>query len=180
MWRQQPLVGIFDDGIKVERAMQQLRRAGIAENQLYRIEKSRGGDISHATPDRKETNEGMKPVFTVPGIPPRKARYYEDAYEAGYVLLVVFPGKHRREAIAILTSYGAYYDDTHRAGQPGVTGAMTPGMRGEDSSTLTGVANTAGGEQAAIFDPAIIEADLQHAQRVFQEKYQARKAQGLE
>jgi hypothetical protein len=47
-------------------------------------------------------------------------------------------------------------------------------MRPDDSSQ-TSIATTAGGIQAANVDPAILEADLHHAQQVLEEKQKASK-----
>ena len=128
MFHKQPaLVGVFDDTAKADRAVEELRSSGITERQMRRAEKTAGWDIAHAIPNRKETSEEMKPDFADPGISEDEARYYEDAYEAGYIVLVVHPGEH-----------------------------------------------------AAKFDEATVEADVEHAEQMLEQKYQARKAQGLE
>jgi hypothetical protein len=178
--RQAALVGVFDDTAKADRAMEELRSSGIAEKQMRRAEKAAGWDIAHAIPNRKETSEEMKPDFADPGISEDEARYYEDAYESGYIVLVVHPGDHRQQVQTILERNDAYNYENRVGGDPEGTGGMTPGMRGEDSTTPDGVADNAEGEHAAGFDQAAVDADIEHAEQVLEEKYQARKAQGLE
>lgn len=178
--RQPALVGVFDDTLRADRAMAELRTIGITERQMRRAEKSAGWDIAHAIPNRKETSEEMKPDFADPGISEDEARYYADAYEAGYVVLVIHPGEHRQQVQSILERNDAYNYENRASGDVEGTGGMTPGMRGEDSTSPDGVANTSGGEQAANFDQATVDADIEHAEKILEEKYQARKAQGLE
>ena len=178
--KQSALVGVFDDAARADRAVEELRSSGITERQMRRAEKSAGWDIAHAIPKRKDTSEEMKPDFADPGISEDEARYYEDAYEAGYIVLVVHPGDHRQQVQSILEHNGAYNYENQASGDPEATGGMTPGMRGEDSTSPDGVANTSAGEQAANFDQATVDADVAHAEQILEEKYQARKARGLE
>ncbi|MBA2677381.1 MAG: hypothetical protein H0U76_03145 [Ktedonobacteraceae bacterium] len=178
--KQSALVGVFDDTAKADRAVEELRSSGIVERQMRRAEKTAGWDIAHAIPKRKETSEEMKPDFADPGISEDEARYYEDAYEAGYIVLVVHPGEHRQQAQSILEHNDAYNYENRASGDPQGTGGMTPGMRGEDSTSPDGIADNAEGEHAAKFDEATVEADVEHAEKILEQKYQARKAQGLE
>lgn len=176
-----PLVGIFDEHAKADRVIEQLLSAGIPDDRIHQAYKTGGPDIAHVFSGGTGLPEEMKPDFTGMGFPSEEARYYEDEYEAGYTLVFVHPGNHREQAMSILQRNGTYnyraqpgtpqtYESTHSE----ETGAMTPGMRGDDSSQ-TGIATTAGGTEAANVDPTILEADLQHAQQVLEEKYKARE-----
>src|SRR5918912_1503078 len=142
MQRQAPLDGVFDDSTKSDRAIEQLRHLGISDRHIQRHEKSAGWDITHAIRKRKETPEEMKPDFTGMGVSTAETERYEDAYEAGYVLVVVHPGNSREQALHILQDNAAY-NYAQQPGQenapPEEMGAVTPGMRGEDSSQ-TGIA----------------------------------------
>lgn len=178
--RNRPLVGVFDEHAKADRVIEQLRSAGIQDDQIHQAYKTFSPDIAHIS-RRKGLPEEMKPDFTGMGFPYEEAQYYEDEYEAGYTLVFVHPGNQREQVVSILQSSESYNSvtqpgtpQTQENIQPEETAAMTPGMRGDDSSQ-TGIATTAGGTQAANVDPTILEADLQHAQQILQEKYKARE-----
>jgi hypothetical protein len=92
-------------------------------------------------------------------------------------VIVVHAKQQRQEIEDLFKRDGTYNSAEEEAEQPDETGAMVPGMRGEDS-TEVGVANDAGGSQAEQIDEATIEADVEHAQRIMQQQYEERKAQG--
>jgi hypothetical protein len=180
------LVGVFDDRTKANRAIEQLRSVGIPDRQMQVVGKTWDTDSVHAVAGHKGLPEEMKPDFTRMGLAAEEARSYEDEYEAGYTLVFVHPGNRREQVMHILQSNGAYNYPPERETvhpqesiQPEETGAMTPGMRPDDSSQ-TGIATMAGGAQAANVDPAILEADLRHAQRILDEKGKAREERASE
>ncbi|QBD75848.1 hypothetical protein EPA93_07440 [Ktedonosporobacter rubrisoli] len=176
---QTALFGIFDDSAKADRATEQLRQLGLAEKQIERAEKATGKRQPHGVPRRADTVERSRPDFASHGISTEAASYYGDAYDAGYTVLVVHPGNKHTEAARILKHNGAYNYEAPRPAKAEATGATTPGMRGEDN-TQTGIASTAAGSPAAHIDADTIEADVQHAQRILQQQYEARKEQGRE
>jgi hypothetical protein len=177
MQGQSALIGMFDDSKKADEVVQQLHNVGITDRQIERMEKTAGWDVAHAIPHRRETPEEMKPDFSGMGLQESDARRYEDAYEAGYSVLIVRAQHHGREVEAIFRRYGTYNDA--QGTQSEDTGAMVPGMRGEDSSDGVGIANDASGSQSEKIDAATVEADVEHAQKVLQEQYQARKERGM-
>jgi hypothetical protein len=181
-----PLVGVFDDPTKADRAIEQLRSLGISDQQMHVVGKTWDTDSVHTVAGHKGLPEEMKPDFTRMGLAAEEARSYEDEYEAGSTLVFVHPGNQREQVMHILQSNGAYNyppqpETVHRQEsiQPEETGAMTPGMRPDDGSQ-TDIATTAGGAQAAKVDPAILEAELRHAQRILDEKEKAREERARE
>jgi hypothetical protein len=181
-----PLVGVFDDRTKANRTIEQLRSVGIPDRQMQVVGKTWDTDSVHDVAGRKGLPEEKKPDFTRMGLAAEEARSYEDEYEAGYTLVFVHPGNQREQVMHILQSNGAYNyppqpETVHRQEsiQPEETGAMTPGMRPDDSSQ-TDIATTAGGVQALNVDPAVLEAELRHAQSILDEKEKAREERASE
>ena len=181
-----PLVGVFDDRTKANRAIEQLRSSSIPDRQMQVVGKTWDTDSVHAVAGRKGLPEEMKPDFTRMGLAAGEARSYEDEYEAGYTLVFVHPGNRREQVMHILQSNGAYNYlpqretvDSQETIQPEEAGAMTPGMRPDDSSQ-TDIATTAGGVQAVNVDPAVLEAELRHAQSMLDEKGKAREERASE
>jgi hypothetical protein len=182
MQRQSVLIGVFDDSKKADTVVQQLHGLGIADKQIERMEKMVGWDVAHAIPHKRETPEEMKPDFSRLGLAEDEARRYEDAYEAGYSVVMVRDVRDensRQQVEDVFRQHGTYNSAEEEREQPESTGAMVPGMRGEDSSDIDGVANDAGGEQARQIDEQTIEADVEHAQNILQQQYQARKERGM-
>ncbi len=178
MQRQSALAGMFDESAKADMVVQQLHELGVAERQIHRMEKTAGWDVAHAIPRRKETPEEMKPDFSGMGLSEDDARRYEDAYEAGYSVIIVETDDHRQQVEDLFKRDGTYNSAEEEAKEPESTGAMVPGMRGEDSSE-GGVANNAGGAQAKKIDAETVEADVEHAQKLLQEQYEERKKRGM-
>lgn len=174
-----PLIGVFDDWKKADRAVEQLRSIGISDHQIHEVGKTLGADGAHVVTGRKGLPEERKPDFTRMNFSAEESGYYEEAYEAGYVLVFVHSDNSREQAVRLLQSNGAYNYETSRtpassqeAVPPKETGAMTPGMRPDDSSN-SGIPVTGGGTPAVTIDPATLEADLQHAQQVLSAKERA-------
>jgi hypothetical protein len=181
-----PLVGVFDDWTKADRAVEQLRSIGISDHRIHEVGKTLGADGAHVVTGRKGLPEERKPDFTRMGLSAEEASYYEEEYESGYVLVLLHPDSSREQAMRLLQSNGAYNYETSRtpaSTQEPVpakeTGAMTPGMRPDDSSN-SGIPVTAGGTAAATIDPITLEADLQHAQKVLSAKEQANEERASE
>jgi hypothetical protein len=176
-----PLVGVFDDRTKADRAIEQLHSVGIMDRQMQVVGKTWDTDSVHVVAGHKGLPEEMKPDFTRMGLTAEETRSYEDEYEAGYTLVFVHPGNQREQVMHILQSNGAYNYPPQRETahsqksiQPEEAGAITPGMRPDDSSQ-TGIATTAEGAQAANVDPATLEADLRHAQRILDDKEEGQR-----
>lgn len=172
-----PIVGVFDEPANADRAVEQLRSAGLSDNQIHWFEKTSGWDLVHLFTGRKGKPEALEQDLTDMGISRKEAQYYEREYKAGRTIVTVHPGDRRQQAMSILNSNGAYNYSTRQgttqtsgSAGPRAPGAITPGMRPDDSSQ-TGIAITADGTQAARVDPAAVEADLEHVQKVFEEKY---------
>ena len=167
--RNSPLVGVFAEIANADSAIEQLHTAGIEDRHIERIGKREGQHVPRAAkqglPEERELD------FTRYGLDSNEARYYEEQYEAGYTLVIVH--SQNPQVTEILKQNDAYNFtaqwDSARAQEEG---AVTPAMRGEDDSQ-SGVAITSEGEAAEQVDPAVLEADVEHAEGIFEEKYRA-------
>ena len=168
------LVGVFAEASDADHAIEQLHNAHIEDHSIKRFGKMEGRDVSHAT--NKGIPEEREPDFTGHGFASDEALYYAQQYEAGYTLVLVHSDDQRQRVADILQQNNAYNFaaqwGTARADEEG---AITPAMRGEDSSQ-TGIAITSEGASAAHADPATVEADLEHVEEVLEEKYRASEA----
>ncbi len=173
------LHGVFANRSSAEGTIEQLRRAGISEKQVRIFSKSVGYRLLHLLSGQSDDAEALERELRLTGCAPDEASFYRREYEAGHTLLIVYPGPYQERARAVLNSNAAYtyaqYRQQHEAprvpphGRATDGGAITPGMRPDDSSQ-DGIATTADGIQAADIDPALIEADLQHLNRIFNEQ----------
>jgi hypothetical protein len=169
-----PLVGVFAETTNADHAIEQLRSAHIEDRHIERFGKMEGQDISHAA--NKGIPEEKKPDFMRYGLDYGEATYYQEQYEAGYILVLVHSDDQRQQATDILRQNDAY-NFAAKWGSPRAEaeGAITPAMRGEDASQ-TGIAITSEGETSENFDQAAIQADLEHVEEVLEEKYRASEA----
>jgi hypothetical protein len=172
-----PLVGVFAEASNADHAIEQLRNAHIGDHAIKRFGKTEGLDISHAA--NTGLPEEHEPDFRHHGIAADEALYYAQQYEAGYTLVLVFDDDQRQQVADILQQNNAYNFATKwGTARAEEEGAITPAMRGEDSSQ-TGVAITSEGEVSSPVEqvyPAAVEADMEHVQQVLQEKYRATEA----
>jgi hypothetical protein len=92
------LVGLFDDARMADAAVQELRRAGFADDQIGVVSRDRG----------EEEAPSSICALLGPGVPEEEARSYDSAYQAGRVLVTVRPRGRANAAYAILHRYGAF------------------------------------------------------------------------
>ncbi len=172
--KHQPLVGVFAEAANADHAIEQLRNAHIEDRHIERFGKMEGRDPSHAA--IKGVPEERKADFMRYGLDYGEANYYQEQYEAGYILVLVHSDDQRQQVADILQQNDAY-NFAAKWGSPRAKaeGAITPAMRGEDASQ-TGIAITSEGETSENFDPAAVEADLEHVEEVLEEKYRASEA----
>jgi hypothetical protein len=143
-------------------AIQELHRAGIQEQSIHQQVRS--------TPSHQTIAQDLK----VMGIELGESQFYEREYQAGRAILVLYPGTRWQEAKNILIKHGAYHygmpqtpNEDQRAKE---IGAVTPGQRPDDSSQA-GIATTADGTQAIAANPDVIEADIEHAEKILRERH---------
>jgi hypothetical protein len=143
-------------------AIQELHSAGIQEQSIRQQARS--------APSNQSIMQDLKDM----GIESGEAQFYEREYQAGRAILVLYPGERWQEAKNILIKHDAYHygmpptpNEDQRAKE---IGAVTPGQRPDDSSQ-TGVATTADGTQAVATNPDVIEADIEHAEKILRERH---------
>jgi len=157
-----PLLVVFDNPISMNNAIQELHRSGIQEQSIRQQARS--------APSNQTIMQDLKDM----GIESGEAQFYEREYQAGRAILVLYPGELWQEAKNILIKHDAYHygmpptpNEDQRAKE---IGAVTPGQRPDDSSQ-TGVATTADGTQAVAANPDVIEADIEHAEKILRERH---------
>jgi hypothetical protein len=153
--------------------MEQLRAAGVPDENIQRSQQETGWSFANLFGGSGGDERDLERELADRGISNEELAFYSQEYEAGHALLVVNPGSQRAEAQSILRSNGGYDYTSQQATR--ASGDTTPGMRPDDSSQ-TGVALNAEGTHAAAPDPAVVEADVQHAENIFQQKYREGKA----
>ncbi|GHO95352.1 hypothetical protein KSF_054000 [Reticulibacter mediterranei] len=157
-----PLLVVFDNQTSMNNAIQELHRAGIQEQGIHQQARS--------APSHQTIAQNLKDM----GIESGEAQFYERAYQAGRAILVLYPGARWQKAKNILIKHDAYHygmsptpDEGRRAKK---IGAVTPGQRPDDNSQ-TGVATTADGTQAVAVNSDVIEADIEHAEKILRERH---------
>jgi hypothetical protein len=157
-----PLLVVFDNQASMNNAIQELHRAGIQEQSIRQR--------TYSAPSNQTIIQDLKGM----GIESGEAQFYEREYQAGRAILVLYPGERWQEAKNILIKHDAYHygmpptpNEDQRAKE---IGAVTPGQRPDDSSQ-TGVATTADGTQAVAANPDVIEADIEHAEKILRERH---------
>jgi hypothetical protein len=98
------VVGVFRTQVDAERAIRDLKDTGIDENRM-----------GVAMMDRAAAG-GLMGALVGMGIPEEDARYFEQRFQAGGVLVTVDAGSRGPEAREILRASGADLDDSAYAG----------------------------------------------------------------
>lgn len=89
------VVGVFEDLAQAQKAMNELQRAGVSNEQIrYSV--------------RGATSTGILNDLLALGVPQDEASYYENEFESGRTIVMVKAPERQREARVILHRYGAY------------------------------------------------------------------------
>jgi uncharacterized protein (TIGR02271 family) len=130
------VVGVFQSEADAKRAIDDLRNAGFAKDQLGFALREGGAVTANLLND-----------LTNLGVPQDRASYYNQQYEAGRAVVSVRADGREQEASNILSQYGAtgyndaqndYYDTTLSRG----TAANTAAAGTYDNTTTSGAYNT--------------------------------------
>jgi hypothetical protein len=177
-----PLVGVFSDQGNADSAIEGFRQTNIPEKQVRVFSKDAEPGIFRLFGRHRGEAEALERELKERGSTPDEANFYRREYEAGHIVVVVDAGMYQQEARMVLNSNGAstYARYQQKRESPSVRseethatkeGAVTPGMRPDDSSQ-SGIATTADGTQAAQIDPVTLDADLQNLRQRSDERQQ--------
>jgi uncharacterized protein (TIGR02271 family) len=104
-------VGVFKDESQAQQALDSLKSAGFDQVQFLRPGRGShqsGGLFSGIKRLFTGDNEGIEGNLTDTGVSEGDARYYQQEYEAGRIIITVRAGDRKQEALDILRRYGAY------------------------------------------------------------------------
>lgn len=154
--RHSPIVGVFNDSVGAERAIEALYNSGFTSDQIsYSGKPAKGGffeTIKHlfSGTEQESTADIFENDLTGMGLSQDEAHYYAREYQAGHPIVAVSSDGREREAETVLRDNGGYgygMDIGGGAQRPGVAGpAGIPQPQGEAtrSPTDTGAAGPAG------------------------------------
>ena len=171
-----PVIGMFNDHLQSQQAVEELQHCGLTNQQLELLEKDYNHNPLHyvrGLPFSVQTHDINEQELQKLGITDDEAHYYADEYQAGHPILLIYPAteKQRQQASQVLDEHAAHHSleqmmISHHIHED--SGAITPGMRPEDSSQNS-VAMNASGQPASQCDDSTIEADIEHARRMLHE-----------
>ncbi len=104
-------VGVFRDEAQAQQALTSLQNAGFDQVQFLRPGRAApqsGGLFSGIKRLFTGDNEGIASNLMDTGVSEVDARYYQQEYEAGRIILTVRANERKQEALDILRRYGAY------------------------------------------------------------------------
>ena len=103
-------VGVFRDEAQAQQALSSLKGAGFDQIQLLHPDRAAqgGGLFSGIKRLFSSNNDGIAGNLTDTGVSEADARYYQQEYEAGHIILTVRANGRKQEALDILRRYGAY------------------------------------------------------------------------
>ncbi len=158
------VVGVFQREADAKRAIDDLRDAGFAKDQLGFAMREGGAVTSNLLND-----------LTSLGVPQDRAAYYNQQYEAGRTVVSVRADGRERDAASILGNYGAtgyndaqndYYDTT--LGRGAAAGTY-------DNTTTTGAYNTTNANAAYAGNRADVTNQDRQSMQLREEQLQADK-----
>ncbi len=129
--RHSPIVGVFNDSVGAERAIEALYNSGFTSDQIsYSGKPAKGGffeTIKHlfSGTEQESTADIFENDLTGMGLSQDEAHYYAREYQAGHPIVAVSSDGREREAETVLRDNGGYgygMDIGGGAQRPGVAG----------------------------------------------------------
>jgi uncharacterized protein (TIGR02271 family) len=156
-------VGVFKDESQAQQALASLKSAGFKQVQFLQPGRaaSPGGLFSGIKRLFTGDNDGIAGNLTETGVSEGDARYYQQEYEAGRIIITVRANDRKQDALDILRRYGAY-DAFKRDPQNIATTTTTTAPTAETVSTSETLSNTeitqpsATSSNAEITQPSVI------------------------
>jgi len=137
-------VGVFKDESQAQQALASLKSAGFKQIQFLqpgRAASHSGGLFSGIKRLFTGDNDGIAGNLTETGVSEGDARYYQQEYEAGRIIITVRANERKQEALDTLRRYGAY-DAFKRDPQNIATTTTTTAPTAETVSTSETPSNT--------------------------------------
>ena len=136
-------VGVFKDESQAQQALASLKSAGFKQVQFLQPGRaaSPGGLFSGIKRLFTGDNDGIAGNLTETGVSEGDARYYQQEYEAGRIIITVRANDRKQDALDILRRYGAY-DAFKRDPQNIATTTTTTAPTAETVSTSETLSNT--------------------------------------
>ena len=137
-------VGVFKDESQAQQALASLKSAGFKQVQFLqpgRAASHSGGLFSGIKRLFTGDNDGIAGNLTETGVSEGDARYYQQEYEAGRIIITVRANERKQEALDTLRRYGAY-DAFKRDPQNIATTTNTIAPTAETVSTSETPSNT--------------------------------------
>ena len=132
-------VGVFRDEKQAQQAQASLQSAGFDQVQFLRAggraAPQSGGLFSGIKRLFTGDNDGIAGNLTETGVSEADARYYQQEYEAGRIIITVRANGRKQEALDILRRYGAY--DAFTRNTQNTTGATAASRASEGRATPT-------------------------------------------
>lgn len=159
------LLAMFHNRTSLDQVLDSLQQIGMPGKRLHLFAKEK-----HHRPLQRLIGHGQEDMLNHElnklDLTAEDILTYQRGYATGSFLLIIDNGPLQQDALHILQTHRAMVSTPN---QRASTGAITPGMRPDDSSQ-DGIATTADGISALTIDDATMETDLQHLQRIQDQK----------